>query len=280
MIIIRFRVLILFFFFFLFAPSAFAVTFTIENPQIDNEVINVTVSLSGLTSSSCASSSCYLQGGIKASSGGQYFGMTKNSKGDWHAYRSSPGKETIQNLFFSFFPTSGAWSGMLSLKVNPDDFGSYHGPDQYFMRVWRYSGKSDDYTDVANELTVNIVQPTLSPTLAPTNTPMPTSTPTNTQGPTSTVTPTPKPTNTSTSKPTEKKTPTPTSSSFEISTSSGQNREEGDILGAKEENTTTSSATMERAPSKKVFIITFLFIGIGCAGLSLAIVLRKQFFSS
>jgi hypothetical protein len=102
--------------------------------------------------------------------------------------------------------------------------------------------------------------------------------PTNT--PQSTSTNTPKPTNTSTPKPTEKGTATPTDIPSETSTSSGQTDEEGDILGAKEGNTATSSVTLERAASRKVFIITFLFIGIGCAGLSLAIVLRKQFFNS
>jgi hypothetical protein len=52
------------------------------------------------------------------------------------------------------------------------------------------------------------------------------------------------------------------------------------ILGAENTNTSTSSVTMERTPSKKVFIITSLFIGIGSALLSLVFVLRKQFFNA
>jgi len=117
----------------------------------------------------------------------------------------------------------------------------------------------------------NFLCPTPSP--SPTNLPTPTSPePSTTNTPTSTS----KPTNTSTPKPTA----TPTQTPSEASQSSGLNKEKEDILGAKTENESTSSVSMGRAASRKVFIITFLFIGIGCAGLSLAIVLRKQFFSS
>jgi len=127
----------------------------------------------------------------------------------------------------------------------------------------------------------NCPLPTSTPTNTPTNSPTPTNTPTNTPMPTTTPTntptktPTPKPTSTLTPNPTEKK--TPMKNQLNESTASGQNGE-GEILGAKEGNTASSSVSMERAASRKVFIITFLFIGIGCAGLSLAIVLRKQFF--
>ena len=112
--------------------------------------------------------------------------------------------------------------------------------------------------------------------VAPTFTPTPV--PTDTSTPRPTATPLPTHTPTSTPKPTEKGTATPTQTLSEASQSSDLNKEKEDILGAKTENVSTSSVSMERAASRKVFIITFLFIGIGCAGLSLAIVLRKQFF--
>gem|GEM_PF-6155352 len=134
------------------------------------------------------------------------------------------------------------------------------------------------FDDISLEV---FIPPTPTPSPEPTATKTPTPSHTNTPSPTSKSisTSTPKPTNTSTPKPTEKGTATPTSVQSIVGTSSGQKSEEGGILGAKEENMATSSVAMERAASYKVFIITFLFIGIGCALLSCMLVIRKQFFS-
>jgi len=216
--------------------------------------------------------------GVFYKSGSNYFGFTKNNSGDWIGTASDKTqyyKLTKDDLVAS--------SGSGKIVVKPDTADPlFDGFGSYMFKVVRYtSGGNPTYAD---PVAITITGP--SPT--PTNSPSPTSTPTNSPHPTVTSTPSPttKPTNTLTPKvtptvkPTEKKTPTPkpTESVSEISTVSGQKNEGGDILGAKDDNAASSSVTMERTPSNKVFIITFLFIGIGCALLSLALVLRKQFF--
>jgi hypothetical protein len=268
--------LIILFFLHLVHPT-YAISFTIGNPQIDNEIINVPVFLSGFSSSNCASSSaCYLQGALQKPSVNSYFGSTKNNIGNWYSCTRTQDKDFIKSTFFSFFQTNGDWSGAILMKAEIST--GYSGPGEYILKVWRYTGNSESPAGESNEQTVNILQPTLSPT--PTNSPFPTNTSTNSPQATSTnPIVTQKSTNTITPKPTEKGTVTPTSSS-QTSTSSGKNGEEGEILGAKDDSTATSSVAMERAASYKIFIITFLFIGIGSALLSLALVLRKQFFSS
>jgi len=273
MIFIRLGILVLFIFYFI--SAIFAISFNVDNPQTEDDVVNITISLSGFTSLNCASSSaCYLQGALQKPSGGDYFGATRNNKGEWYSCKRTQDKDVIKSNFFSFFQTNGNWSGTLSMKAEVAD--GYIGPGNYILKVWRYTGNSDNPAGESNEVEVYIAQPTLTPTNTPSSIPENTNTPTCTHTPTPAATS--KPTNTSTLKPTEKGTATPTQTLSEASQSSDLTKEKEDILGAKTENVATSSVSMERAASRKVFIITFLFIGIGCAGLSLAIVLKKQFF--
>ena len=149
-------------------PTFAAITFSISNPQYQEEEISVDVSLSGLTSSSC-SGSCYLQGALTSTTVNKYFGFTKNNSGGWYEYVGSPDTSYIQSTFFSF-PFQATWSGKLTLKSNSND-PDYNGPGNYNLKVWRYTGKSTSYAGVSNSLLVNVTGPaTPSPTATPTQT--------------------------------------------------------------------------------------------------------------
>jgi cell division septation protein DedD len=100
--------------------------------------------------------------------------------------------------------------------------------------------------------------PTFTPTPTPTNTPTPTPEPT----PTPTKTPTPTPT----MNPTSTSTPTPTP----VATASA-------VLGVTDIPATTSmQADVEVKPSIRPLIISLLFVGIGCAILSLVFVWKQR----
>lgn len=110
--------------------------------------------------------------------------------------------------------------------------------------------------------------PTSTPTPAPTNTPTPTPepTPTPTRTPTPTPTPTKTPTPTPTLKPTSTATPVPTL----VATVSA-------VLGVTDAPTTASSAAdIKSTPSVRPLIISLLFVGIGCAILSLVFVWKNR----
>lgn len=178
----------------------FAISFTISNPQYNNDEITIDVSLSGLTSTSCLNGSCYLQAAFTAPELTRYFGFTKNHNGVWYEYIGSTESSYIQSTFFTFQPVDGTWSGQISLKNNPND-PDYKGPGTYDIKAWRYSGKSNNYSGSSNILTVNIEDSVPTPTPTPTLSPSPTSTPTTSplsskpkSSPTATKSPTPQPT--------------------------------------------------------------------------------------
>lgn len=274
MVFIRCGILVLLFL--LLRSSIFAaISFSISNPTYENEVVSVEVSLSGLTTSSCASSSCYLQAGLKNLRTNRYFGFTKNDRGEWIVYNSSTDKTTIQSTFFTFSPTGGNWSGKVSAKADPNDT-DYEGPGSYGLKLWRYSGGSDGSAgDPTNEVSVALT----GPTLIPTNTLTPTQTPTD--APINTSTCTPKPSNTST--PTLTKTPTgkPSTTSTIVPTGTQDASEsatehigEPNVLGVE---TASREAGVSSQSSRQPLIITFIFLGAGCALLCLAFTFRKTF---
>lgn len=184
-------------------PAFATISFTISNPQYSGDEITIDVSLSGLTSSSCLDGSCYLQAAFTAQSPIRYFGFTKNSSGEWYRYISSPTQSDIQATFFKFQPTSGSWSGQLTIKTSAED-PNYRGPGTYNIKAWRYSGKSDGAAGASDNLLPVDLQfslPTPTPSPTPIPTPIPTSSPT----------PAPNPTKTPSPSPTPKKTASPTS---------------------------------------------------------------------
>lgn len=184
-------ILLLLAFMLIFLPNkVFAViSFSISNTQYQNDEINVDVSLSGLTSSSCPTGSCYLQGAFTAQSGNpRYFGFTKNHLGEFYEYDGTPDTTYIKSTFFAF-PFQASWSGKLILKSNPNH-PDYKGPGQYNLKVWRYTGNSSSPAgDPSNVLSVDITGPT--PTFTPTPTSKSTNSPAPTKSPSLTKTPAP-----------------------------------------------------------------------------------------
>jgi len=260
-------IVVIFILFFPFFSIIAATTVSFSNvpktiDQSQDFEIDVTLFCSGCTSDS------YLRGRFYPS-GTSYFGYTQNNSGSW--INASGGNCTEYFKIASTDLKEGSWTG--KLKIKPDISSQYYAsPGDYLFKIGRYTGSCS--TTWSTDTTISITGPTNTPTSTVTPTNIPTSTPTNTPTATS------KPTNTITPKPTEKETATPTQNTVEANKLSDKSNEMKDVLGAKDEHAATSSITMERAGSQKVFIITFLFISIGCAVLSAAIALRKQFFSS
>lgn len=155
-------------FLFLNIPKTFAaISFSISNAQTDGAIVTFDVSISGLTSSSCDASYCYLQAAFTNPSKPRYFGFTQNQNGGWYQYDGSPGKDNIKSTFFSFAPQEGNWSGTLTIKVDSED-PDYDGPGNYNIKAWRYSGKSDSSSGSSgNTLTVQLTSSAPNPTPTP-----------------------------------------------------------------------------------------------------------------
>ena len=269
-----------------FPKPAFAtISFTIANPIISGEdEIEVDTSISGLTSSSCSTSGCYLQAEIRIPDNTKdYFGFTYNNSGEYVDYFSSPSSiDEIKSKLFNFTPVSGAWSGKLRLKNNPED-GNYLGPGQYSIKFRRFSGNSTSSTSDSNVLAVNLSMPlpTATPTLTLTPTPVPTDTPTPTLKPT----PTSKPTSTSTPTPTLKPTTTikPITSPSITLASSKASKILGDktssqssilIITPTVKEKTESLAEQSNNPARVAVLIGVIFL-IGC-GILIFLKLRSS----
>ena len=158
------------------SPAFAAISFSISNPQQSGNEVTIDVSLSGLTSSSCPNVSCYLQAAFTSQVQTRYFGFTKNNSGQWYEYISSPSTTYIQSTFFAFQPTSGAWSGQVTLKINTES-SYYDGPGTYNINAWRYTGNSTSGTAITSDvLSINIQGSTPSPSSSSSSTSSPSST--------------------------------------------------------------------------------------------------------
>jgi len=195
------------------------ISLILSNPEVTDDQVTVDVAISGLTSSSCPNTACFLQAMFTSKDTTRYFGFTQNSGGSWYEYNSEPSKDYIKSTFFSFTPIEGSWSGKLVAKNNPND-SNYKGPGDYLLRVKRYTGNATSSTsESSNDITVNFTY--ILPTATPTETPQPTTTATPTPSPTATPTKTPTPTAAPTKTPTPKPSPTvlaspsPSSDSYE-----------------------------------------------------------------
>lgn len=64
----------------LFASDANAsIVFTVSNAIVNQDQVEIDVSLSDATNTSCPDQTCYLQGMMKSSLSTRYFGFTKNN---------------------------------------------------------------------------------------------------------------------------------------------------------------------------------------------------------
>jgi hypothetical protein len=104
-------------------------------------------------------------------SGTNYFGLTKNDRGDWI------GTSADKTLYFhisSMETKASTWSGTLLSKVDTSDT-AYSGPGSYFFKVIRYtaSGSKSGETEVVNIEIVGPQPATPLPTSVPTPRPTP-----------------------------------------------------------------------------------------------------------
>jgi len=182
--------------FLLFVSNAnAAINFSIEEPIVNQDQIEIGVSFANATNTNCPNQICYLQGLIKASSSTRYFGFTKNNTDQWIDYIANPDPNLIQSSFFKVQLENGSWSGKLMMKFNSDDV-DYKGPGSYDLKIKRYTGNSSDGVDsnirsIQLDLTIPTPTPTPTPTLSPTVAPTPIRTPTPIPTPTKTPIPSP-----------------------------------------------------------------------------------------
>ncbi len=180
--------LFLFILCFQFSKPAFsAITFTISNPVKEGDYFIVDASISGI-----ASVSAFVQGKFTSTNSSSYFGYTWGQNEEWVNYVGSTNKSFItQNLPILMRNTSQK----IWIKPNYQD-KAYKGPGEYFLKLERFTGASDNSTGEDAVITVSLTEPlptpTQTPTEEPTNTPNPT--PDWTPNPTKTPTPTTKPT--------------------------------------------------------------------------------------
>jgi cell division septation protein DedD len=210
---------------------------------------------------SCTSDS-FLRG-VFYPSGTSYFGYTKDNSGNWV---NAPGGSCTQ--YFKIAANDikeGSWSGTLQFKID-NDSSFYQGPGDYVFKVGRYTASCGAPT-WSTETTMAVTGPTATPTPAPTSTSTPTPEPTRTPTPSPTRTPTP----TKTPTPTLKSTPQPKADQPLAGTNVSA------VLGATDSPEIASvGADIETRPSPKPLIISLLFVGIGCAILSLVFVWKKR----
>ncbi len=163
-----------------------AIEFTISDPRLDNQEITLSASLS-------ATSNYYLQAVLRSQASSKYFGETKNNRGDWIDYQSSPEKEYILSNYYLTDVQNASWSGEIKIRFKADD-PNYLGPGLYDLKLRRFTGASSSSAGDSNTLTLNLVTnlPS-SPSPLPTPTPSPTPTPTPSPTPKPSPTPLPSP---------------------------------------------------------------------------------------
>ncbi|HUC94980.1 MAG TPA: hypothetical protein VMR19_03210 [Candidatus Saccharimonadales bacterium] len=251
------------------------IVFSISNPVVDaDDQLEIDASISGLISSSCSTGGCYLQAELQSAGG--YFGYTYNNSGEFVDYFKSPGStDEIKSKLFNFIPVTGAWSGKLKAKNNPQN-SNYYGPGNYLLTFRRFSGNSTsptsgDSNSLSVSLTAVLPTPTLTDTPQSTPTPEATSTPFTLKTPAPTSPPSPTLTPTSvpikTSIPTPLKTQTPPSAIAEnISSDSGSIP---DVLGVQDDPTVSD---LPYATESEKVDSPFPFLAVGLTALGLGFV--------
>lgn len=241
-----------------------AIVFNISNSIVDNDdVIEVEANISGLISSSCSTSGCYLQGEMRVLDESKgYFGYTYNNSGDFVDYFSSPSStDEIKSKLFNFIPLSGSWSGKLKVKNNNNDT-NYVGPGQYSLRFRRFSGNSLGATSGdSNNIIVSLSLPVPTPVSTPTPSLFPTPTPSPVPSPTAAPSKAPTPSPVSVKTPTPKPTPTPTRTPEVMGEASvAENVESTQVL----KNSPDPVGNFESDSSERKFpFVSIVFVGMG-----------------
>ena len=249
---------------FIFTQHVYAVTVTtsgIPSTVDKDQELDVEVQL---ICSGCQDS--YLRG-VFFASGDNYFGFTKNNKGDWISTTSD--KTQYYNIAENEL-TEGSWSG--KLRVKPDSSSSYYTePKTYSFKVGRYTAGGS--VTWSNGTGINITG--ALPTPSPTSTPVPTATPTYT--PSSSPTSSPQNTSTPIKGITPTKTKTPTPKIFPSPTLSERKSDDSSVFGAVNSPTPTSEQVAASGSSSLLpVIISLSFVSAGLALLSLLFIWKRR----
>lgn len=244
-----------------FPNTAFAtISFTINNPIQEGDYFIVDASLSGISSTSA-----FVQGMFTATNSTSYFGYTWGQNEEWVNYVGNTNKDFITQ---NFPILQRNVSQKIWVRPNYQD-PAYKGPGEYFLKLKRYTGASDNSTGDDAVLTVLLTEllPTPEPTITDeiTNTPEPTTESTWTPNPTKTPTPTPKPTKIqATSTITIALTNSIlSSSSATMSAVLGDSTDSAQTVGFEE--ISDSSASSETKPKLHINDKIFFFIGLSVA---------------
>ena len=233
-----------------------AISFTISNPTKEGDYYIVDASISGI-----ASVSAFVQGKFTATNSSAYFGYTWGQNEEWVNYVGNTNKSFItQNLPILMRNSSQK----IWIKPNYQD-SAYKGPGNYFLKLERFTGASDNSTGEDAVLTVTLTEP------LPTPIPTATEEPTNSPNPTSVWTPNP----TKTPTPTAKITPTPTKKLVLIATTSsvlGDSTDSALIIGSDSAAISETLNITTQAPETKfkklVNYKTPFFAGLALAAIS------------
>ena len=258
------------------------IVFSISSPVISSDDgIEVDASISGLISSSCSTSGCFLQAELQSAGG--YFGYTFNNSGEYVDFFKNPAStDEIKSKLFNITPVSGAWSGKLKAKNNPAS-QNYYGPGEYLLTFRRFSGNSLSPTSGdSNSLSVTlgaslpISTPSETPQMSPTPTPTPTPFTLKTAQPTHSPTPVPTKTPSLSLAKTKTLEPALINTDGNASNSGGTSS----ILGVQNE-VAVSDSTTATEPGKlgnKIPLpaVGLVILGVGLIGFSVLSIIRSS----
>ena len=161
--------------------SVFAtISFTISNPVREGDYYIVDTTLSGISTASA-----YVFGVFTNTASPNYFGSTWGQKESWVGYQSFS-----KDFIVSNFPILQK-DNLQKIWIKPNYLDSgYKGPGEYFLKLRRYTGGSDNSAGDSNTLIVNLTESLPTPTVTPTHSPTPTKSPTPSKSSTPSVIPT------------------------------------------------------------------------------------------
>ncbi len=129
----------------------------IEPTVINNseDIINLDISIT--TSSTSKNAIHYIQIMMTKEGSSDYFGLTKNTQGEWFAFKTPP--TDYQTYLFNFVPGDLAWSGKINAKIDTSS-PNFRGSGNYLIKYRKYITSATSYVD-SNEIpfAINIATP-------------------------------------------------------------------------------------------------------------------------
>lgn len=246
-------------------PTVFAASFTLQSDQntIDNPNTEFVVNTS-LFVSVADNSNYYLRGVFYKPGTSNYCGYTWNGN-TWYKGPNSGWANFLPITVFS-----STWSGQLKAKIDPEDTAC-NSSGKYNFKIQRFKDSDNGEFYSQNELSIDVIIPTITstPSINPSLTP--TSIPTII----STNTPTPKitliPTNTIKNNPTNTSKPSIQSTQIPVPTQVPDT----EVLSAQSEIPVKKGTQTKTDIDYKMIIIPITFISLGLALISGVLVYQK-----